>query len=38
MKTIMFKAVPLDDRLLFELDITESEKDLSDAIDHLIHV
>jgi len=33
-----FKAVPLDDRLLFELDITESEQDLSDAIDHLIHV
>ncbi|MEL6158464.1 MAG: ribonuclease R family protein [Cyanobacteria bacterium J06554_11] len=33
-----FKAVPLDDRLLFELDITESEADLSDAIDHLIHV
>ena len=33
-----FSAVPLDDRLLFELDITESEEDLSDAIDHLIHV
>ncbi|MEL6603611.1 MAG: ribonuclease R family protein [Cyanobacteria bacterium J06614_10] len=33
-----FKAVPLDDRLLFELDITESEEDLSDSIDHLIHV
>ena len=33
-----FKAVPLDDRLLFELDITESEADLSDSIDHLIHV
>ncbi len=33
-----FKAVPLDDRLLFELDITETEKDLSDSIDHLIHV
>ncbi|MGB7251456.1 MAG: ribonuclease R family protein [Phormidesmis sp.] len=33
-----FKAVPLDDRLLFELDITESEQDLSDRIDHLIHV
>ncbi|NJM96886.1 MAG: VacB/RNase II family 3'-5' exoribonuclease [Phormidesmis sp. RL_2_1] len=33
-----FKAVPLDDRLLFELDITESEADLSEAIDHLIHV
>ena len=33
-----FKAVPLDDRLLFELDIDESETDLSNAIDHLIHV
>ncbi len=33
-----FKAVPLDDRLLFELDITETEEDLSEAIDHLIHV
>ncbi|MBE9059690.1 ribonuclease R family protein [cf. Phormidesmis sp. LEGE 11477] len=33
-----FTAVPLDDRLLFELDITESEDDLSEAIDHLIHV
>ena len=33
-----FKAVPLDDRLLFELDITESEEDLSEAIDYLIHV
>jgi ribonuclease R len=33
-----FKAVPLDDRLLFELDIAESDEDLSNAIDHLIHV
>ena len=33
-----FKAIPLDDRLLFELDITESEEDLTDAADHLIHV
>ncbi len=33
-----FKAVPLDDRLLFELDITESEEDLADSNDHLIHV
>ncbi len=33
-----FKAIPLDDRLLFELDITESEDDLSKADDHLIHV
>ena len=33
-----FKAVPLDDRLLFELDIDEGENDLSDSVDHLIHV
>ncbi|MEL7053119.1 MAG: ribonuclease R family protein [Cyanobacteria bacterium J06588_5] len=32
------KAVPLDDRLLFELDVTESEEDLSDSSEHLIHV
>lgn len=33
-----FKAVPLDDRLLFDIDITESEQALADSIDHLIHV
>ena len=33
-----FKAVPLDDRLLFDIDVSESEQDLSEAIDHLIHV
>ncbi|MEL7334458.1 MAG: ribonuclease R family protein, partial [Cyanobacteria bacterium J06560_2] len=33
-----FKAIPLDDRLLFELDITESEEDLSDSADHLVHI
>ncbi|MEL6552008.1 MAG: ribonuclease R family protein [Cyanobacteria bacterium J06621_11] len=33
-----FKAIPLDDRLLFELDITESEEDLTDSAEHLIHV
>ncbi|MBW4538843.1 MAG: ribonuclease R [Myxacorys chilensis ATA2-1-KO14] len=32
-----FHAVPLDDRLLFELDLTE-DSDLSDAIDNLVHV
>ncbi len=37
-KEDQFKAIPLDDRLLFELDITESEEDLTNAIDHLIHV
>ena len=37
-KDPQFKAIPLDDRLLFELDITESEEDLSESADHLIHV
>ncbi|MBW4419753.1 MAG: ribonuclease R [Myxacorys californica WJT36-NPBG1] len=32
-----FHAVPLDDRLLFELDLNE-DTDLSDAIDNLVHV
>jgi len=33
-----FRAVPLDDRLLFDIDITDSEQNLSESIDHLIHV
>lgn len=33
-----YQAVPLDDRLLFELDLTAGDVDLSQAIDHLIHV
>ncbi|MGC1308814.1 MAG: ribonuclease R family protein [Phormidesmis sp.] len=33
-----FKAIPLDDRLLFELNITDSEEDLSESVDHLVHV
>ncbi|NRB08259.1 MAG: VacB/RNase II family 3'-5' exoribonuclease [Richelia sp.] len=33
-----FRAVPLDDRLLFELKIQENDIDLSNAIDHLAHV
>ncbi|MDJ0799745.1 MAG: ribonuclease R [Calothrix sp. MO_167.B12] len=33
-----YRAVPLDDRLLFELKIQSNEIDLSDAIDHLAHV
>lgn len=32
-----YKAVPLDDRLLFELDLAASEN-LETAIDHLVHV
>ncbi|NDJ16664.1 ribonuclease R family protein [Myxacorys almedinensis] len=33
-----FHAVPLDDRLLFELDLSHHEADLSNAIDNLVHV
>ncbi len=33
-----FRAVPLDDRLLFELNLQENGLDLSAAIDHLVHV
>ncbi len=33
-----FKAVPLDDRLLFELNLLENGQDLASAIDHLVHV
>lgn len=33
-----FHAVPLDDRLLFELDLKEDQEDLADAINHLVHV
>ncbi len=33
-----FRAVPLDDRLLFELSLHENGKALEDAIDHLVHV
>ncbi|MEL6499897.1 MAG: ribonuclease R family protein, partial [Cyanobacteria bacterium J06623_1] len=32
-----FKAVPLDDRLLFELDLQE-EENLEAALEHLVHV
>ncbi|MEP0800886.1 ribonuclease R family protein [Funiculus sociatus] len=32
-----FRAVPLDDRLLFELDLVSAEN-LADAIDYLVHV
>jgi ribonuclease R len=33
-----FRAVPLDDRLLFEIDLQPSENNLEEAIDHLVHV
>ena len=33
-----FRAVPLDDRLLFELDLQDSEHNLAEIIDHLVHV
>jgi ribonuclease R len=33
-----FQAVPLDDRLLFELDLKANGVTLENAIDHLVHV
>jgi ribonuclease R len=33
-----YRAVPLDDRLLFELDLRENGKNLAEAVDHLVHV
>lgn len=33
-----YRAIPLDDRLLFELDLTENGDSLKDAIEHLVHV
>ncbi len=33
-----FRAVPLDDRLLFELDVVDESPELANAIDHLVHV
>ena len=33
-----YRAVPLDDRLLFELDLTNDQELLGNAIDHLVHV
>ncbi len=32
-----YRAIPLDDRLLFELDLAENDS-LQEAIDHLVHV
>ncbi len=33
-----YRAIPLDDRLLFELDIRENGQDLEEALEHLVHV
>ena len=33
-----FKAIPLDDRLLFELDLLPNGTDLTAALEHLVHV
>ncbi len=37
-KEAQFKAVPLDDRLLFEVDLSQETEDLSEANDHLVNV
>ncbi len=33
-----YRAVPLDDRLLFELDLNQNGQDLAEAVEHLVHV
>ncbi|MDJ0742558.1 MAG: ribonuclease R [Xenococcaceae cyanobacterium MO_167.B27] len=33
-----YRAIPLDDRLLFELDLLENGTNLADAVEHLVHV
>ncbi len=33
-----YRAIPLDDRLLFELELSNGSEILSNAIDHLVHV
>ena len=33
-----YRAIPLDDRLLFELDLQQEEATLKEAIEHLVHV
>jgi len=37
-KEEQYKAIPLDDRLLFELDLKENGQDLQAALEHLVHV
>jgi ribonuclease R len=33
-----YKAIPLDDRLLFELNLKQNGQNLQEAVDHLVHV
>ena len=33
-----YRAVPLDDRLLFELELKENGQNLADSVNHLVHV
>lgn len=33
-----YRAVPLDDRLLFELELKDEGQNLKEAVDHLVHV
>ncbi|MET0098769.1 MAG: iron ABC transporter substrate-binding protein, partial [Arthrospira platensis] len=33
-----YRAVPLDDRLLFEMNLVNPPEELVDAVDHLVHV
>ncbi|HBK98450.1 MAG TPA: iron ABC transporter substrate-binding protein [Microcoleaceae bacterium UBA10368] len=35
---VSYRAIPLDDRLLFELDLLANGINLQEAIDHLVHV
>ncbi len=35
---VSYRAIPLDDRLLFELDLLVNGTNLQEAIDHLVHV
>lgn len=35
---LSYRAIPLDDRLLFELDLLANGTNLEEAIDHLVHV
>lgn len=38
MGLVSYRAVPLDDRLLFEMDLINQERELIPAIDYLVHV
>ena len=33
-----YHAIPLDDRLLFEMDLAQNGQDLAQAVEHLVHV